>query len=112
MCSGGTAGYETDRMDHGLGTPENAVLLASSEGLSRYYELVTEELAFTTPAISADENTMVRADMVMFGCPNGGAVFSVGSIAWAGGLPVDGYDNDVARITGNVLDRFRDPEPI
>ena len=112
VCGGGAAGYETDRMDHGLGTPGNAVLLASSEGLGRYYELVTEELAFTTPAISADENTMVRADMVMFACPNGGAVFSVGSIAWAGGLPVDGYDNHVARITGNVLDRFRDPAPL
>ena len=112
VCSGGAAGYETDRMDRRLGTPANAVLLASSEGLSRYYELVTEELAFTTPAISADENTMVRADMVMFGCPNGGAVFSVGSIAWAGGLPVDGYDNHVARVSGNVLDRFRDPAPI
>ena len=112
VCSGGAAGYETDRMDRRLGTPQNAVLLASSEGLSRYYELVTEELAFTTPAISADENTMVRADMVMFGCPNGGAVFSVGSIAWAGGLPIDGYDNHVARITGNVLDRFRDADPI
>ena len=112
VCSGGTAGYETDRMDHRLGTPGNAVLLASSEGLSRYYELVTEELAFTTPAISADENTMVRADMVLFDCPNGGAVFSVGSIAWAGGLPIDGYDNDVARITGNVLDRFLDPTPL
>ena len=112
VCSGGTAGYETDRMDHRLGTPGNAVLLASSEGLSRYYELVTEELAFTTPAISADENTMVRADMVLFDCPKGGAVFSVGSIAWAGGLPIDGYDNDVARITGNVLDRFLDPTPL
>ena len=109
VCSGGAAGYETDRMDHRLGTPRNAVLLASSEGLSRYYELVTEELAFTTPAISADENTMVRADMVLFDCPNGGAVFSVGSIAWAGGLPIDGYDNDTSRITGNVLDRFLDP---
>ena len=72
----------------------------------------TEELAFTTPAISADENTMARADMVLFDCPNGGAVFSVGSIAWAGGLPIDGCDNDVSRITGNVLDRFLYPAPL
>ena len=112
VCSGGAAGYETDRMDHRLGTPGNAVLLASSQGLGRYYELATEELAFTTPAISADENTIVRADMVMFACPHGGAVFSVGSIAWPGGLPMNGYDNHVARITGNVLDRFRDPRPV
>jgi N,N-dimethylformamidase len=33
-------------------------------------------------------------------------VFSVGSIAWAGSLSHDGYRNNVARITGNVLRRF------
>ena len=111
VCDGGAAGYETDRFDHQLGTPANALLLASSEGLSRLYELVVEELAFTTPAIGADENSMVRADMVFFDCPDGGAVFSVGSIAWPGSLPHHGYDNNVARITGNVLDRFVDPTP-
>ena len=111
VCSGGAAGYETDRFDHRLGTPANALLLASSEGLSRLYELVVEELPFTTPTISADESGMVRADMVFFECPNGGAVFSVGSIAWAGSLPHHGYHNNVARITGNVLERFVDPAP-
>ena len=111
VCSGGAAGYETDRFDHDLGTPANALLLASSEGLSRLYELVIEELPFTTPTISADESDLVRADMVFFECPNGGAVFSVGSIAWAGSLPHHGYDNNVARITGNVLERFVDPAP-
>ena len=43
VCSGGAAGYETDRFDHSLGTPANALLLASSEGLSRMYRLVVEE---------------------------------------------------------------------
>ena len=112
ICSGGAAGYETDRFDHQLATPANALLLAASEGLSRLYELVVEELPFTTPAIGADESNMVRADMVFFECPNGGAVFSVGSIAWAGSLPHHDYDNNVARITGNVLDRFVDPTPL
>ena len=32
----------------------------------------------------------------------GGAVFSTGSIAWCGSLSHNGYDNNVARITGNV----------
>jgi N,N-dimethylformamidase len=40
--------------------------------------------------------------------PDGGAVFSVGSIAWRGGISHNGYDNSVARITGNVLRRFAD----
>ena len=109
VCEGGAAGYETDRHDRNLGAPANTVLLASSEGLSRYYELVLEEMAFTTPAYSADENDMARADMVFFACPNGGAVFSTGSISWAGSLPHNGYDNNVSRITENVLRRFLDP---
>jgi N,N-dimethylformamidase len=53
----------------------------------------------------------IRADMVFFECPNGGAVFSVGSISWFGALGHRGGDNDVARITTNVLRRFADPAP-
>ena len=49
--------------------------------------------------------------MVFFECPNGGAVFSTGSIAYAGSLPTKGYDNNVARLTTNVLRRFADPTP-
>jgi N,N-dimethylformamidase len=36
------------------------------------------------------------------------AVFSVGSINWSGSLPHNGFDNNVARVTGNVLRRFAD----
>jgi N,N-dimethylformamidase len=48
----------------------------------------------------------VRADMVYFEMPAGGAVFSTGSITWCGALPHNGYDNSVSRITDNVLRRF------
>jgi N,N-dimethylformamidase len=41
----------------------------------------------------------------------GGAVFSVGSIAWCGALLADGGKNAVARATRNVLQRFSDPAP-
>ena len=51
----------------------------------------------------------VRADMVFFETPSGGAVFSVGSISWFGALARNDYDNDVAKITENVLRRFVDP---
>ena len=40
-----------------------------------------------------------------------GAVFSTGSIAWSGSLATDKYDNDVAKLTTNVLLRFAQPEP-
>jgi len=38
-------------------------------------------------------------------------VFSAGSIAWAGSLSHNRYQNNVARITENVLRRFLDPKP-
>ena len=44
--------------------------------------------------------------MVFYETPEGGAVFSVGSIAWGGGLPPNGFDNDVSRVTENVVRRF------
>ena len=44
--------------------------------------------------------------MVFFERPNGGAVFSVGSITWCGSLSHNDYDNNVSRITENVLRRF------
>ena len=37
---------------------------------------------------------------------DGGAVFAVGSVTWTGSLSHADYQNDVARITRNVLDRF------
>ena len=49
--------------------------------------------------------------MVFFETPAGGAVFSTGAISFAGALATDNYDNDIARIAGNVLDRFADPAP-
>ena len=52
-----------------------------------------------------------RQDLVFFETPNGGAVFSTGSIAWAGSLAHNGYDNNVSRLTENVLRRFLDSAP-
>jgi N,N-dimethylformamidase len=49
--------------------------------------------------------------MVFFETPAGGAVFSVGSIAYAGALAWNRFDNDVARISRNVLTRFLDDSP-
>jgi N,N-dimethylformamidase len=49
--------------------------------------------------------------MVFFETDNGGAVFSVGSIAWSGSVAHNRYENNVARVTHNVLERFADPTP-
>ena len=53
----------------------------------------------------------MRADMVFFELPNGGAVFSTASITWCGALSHNHYQNNVSRITENVLRRFLDPAP-
>jgi N,N-dimethylformamidase len=103
---GGASGDEIDRLDYGLGTPPHALLLASSTGHSDYYQFVVEEMRGILPGQGGTENPKVRSDMVYFETPNGGAVFSVGSIAWCGSLSHNGYQNNVARVTGNVLRRF------
>ena len=106
----GAAGYEIDRADPGLGTPSHAVVLASSEGHSNIFDLALTSIADQLP-VAHDAPDRIRADMVFFETDNGGAVFSVGSIAWSGSLAHNHYDNNVARVTQNVLERFADPTP-
>ena len=109
---GGAAGLELDIVDPRLGTPPHTLVLASSENHSNVYLMTPEELISTYPGLDGIEDSRVRADMVFFETPNGGAVFSTGSIAWAGSLGHNGYANNVARITGNVLRRLLDPAPL
>jgi N,N-dimethylformamidase len=112
LVGGGAAGAELDRYDLGLGTPPDALLLASSAPLSDNYQHVSEEIFETPPGTGGSEDYEVRSDLVYFCLAGGGAVFSVGSIAWTGSLSHAGYDNNVSRITGNVLRRFLSPEPL
>jgi len=109
---GGAAGLELDIADRLLGTPPHALILASSERHSNVYVTTPEELMSAYPGIDGIEDAKVRADLVFFETPGGGGVFSVGSIAWPGSLAHNRYDNNVARITGNVLRRFIDPKPL
>jgi N,N-dimethylformamidase len=99
----GAAGVEIDRADPALGTPAHALRLASSAGR----HTATYKLG-NVAGLDAPE---VRADLVFFETARGGAVFSVGSMAWAAALSHAGYRNSVSRITGNVLSRFLDPKP-
>jgi N,N-dimethylformamidase len=71
--------------------------------------MVPEEVTGTIPAVSGVDCPTVRAELAFFETPQGGAVFSTGSIAWAGALDHEGGKNNVSRITGNVLKRFLDP---
>lgn len=102
----GAAGHEVDRFDRGLGTPAHTFLLATATGFSDGYQAVVEEVLMADSRQGGTVNPRVRADMTLLTYPNNGAVFSVGSIAWLGSLSANGYDNTVARVTGNVLRRF------
>jgi N,N-dimethylformamidase len=102
----GAAGYELDRADAALGTPPHALIVASAAGFSDAYQHVVEEVAATTGWEGGTRNPNVRADMVFFETPNDGAVFSVGSISWTSALSWNNYDNDVSRITENVVRAF------
>ena len=107
LIGGGAAGLELDRADRQLGTPPHALVLATSKGgHTDIYLVVCEELLATYPGLGGSENGLVRADMVFYETPNGGAVWSTSSIAWAGSLSHNNYNNNVSRITNNVLKRF------
>ena len=107
---GGAASQEIDRWDSELGSPGHALVLASSENHRPGMLRVVEELHMSTPFTDM-QGGQVRADMTFFETPTGGAVFSTGSIGYAGALAHDGYDNDICKITTNVLRRFIDDTP-
>jgi N,N-dimethylformamidase len=102
----GAAGLEVDRLDHELGTPPHALLLAAATGFSDSYQHVVEEVEASDSKQGGTVSPFVRGDMVFFELPDGGAVFSASSIAWCGALSHNGYDNPVSQITENVLRRF------
>ena len=111
VLQGGAAGLEIDCVDPALGTPPHALVVARSENHSNTYELVAEEVRIPHGATDAIQNRDIHADLVFFETPEGGAVFSTGSIAYAGSLSWNGFDNNLARLTTNVLRRFADATP-
>ena len=112
LALGGAAGIEIDRYELLLGTPPSTWLLACSEGHSDNYPHVCEEIMFSIPGLGGTQDFQIRADMTYFETANGGAVFSTGSIAWGQALPCNDGDNDVSRITANVLAAFMHDGPL
>ena len=101
---GGAAGQELDSYNEALGSPAHALVLASATDFGADMTRTKEELDASIVVPSPDP--VVRSDIVFFETPEGGAVFSVGSISWFGALARNDFDNDVARITENVIRRF------
>lgn len=102
----GAAGVEIDRVDSALGTPDDTVVLATATGFSRAYGLDPVEVVLPDGCYDGTTSDKVRCDLVLVPKANNGAVFSTGSIAWCGSLLVNGCDNNVSALTGNVLRAF------
>lgn len=106
MTNGGAVGEEVDRYEPALGSPPDAVVLATSEGLGDGYQFVVDELTGTGPGQGGVEHPDVRADVVRFNTRGGGSVFATGSIAYGYGLSADGYANGLSRLTRNVIEQW------
>jgi N,N-dimethylformamidase len=109
---GGPGGEELDRVEYSLGTPASTIVLAVSSGFGDEYVHVVEEVNTSNIMQGGTVNPLVRADMALMYYPNGGAVWSSSSISWGGSLFYNNYDNEIARITRNVLDKFVSGEPL
>lgn len=105
-AAGGAAGDEIDRYDLSFGTPPHTLRLATSTGHDDNYQFVHEDQLHTAPGQGGTTNPLVRADMTYFDIHGGGAVFSVGSVNWAGSLGWNDYNNNVVRISDNVLSKL------
>ncbi|MBA1446736.1 MAG: LamG domain-containing protein [Chromatiales bacterium] len=109
---GGAAGYGIDRYNPENGVPRHALQLATSEPLKpSVSNTKLGILPLSVKYTPSKGEAWAQADLVFFETANGGAMFSTGSIAWMGSLLENNFDNDVARITGNVIQRFLDTKP-
>ena len=103
----GAAGFEIDRADAAAGTPEHTVVLASADGFTDAYQTAIERTTAIAPWHGgSDPRSGLRADMTITPQPHGGAVFAVGSIAYASTLCFADMQCDTARILANVIDAF------
>jgi N,N-dimethylformamidase beta subunit-like protein len=107
LSGGGAAGFELDRAEATLGTPDGTVILARSAGLLPSFTTVPEELLSLTISINGEPVAdLSRGEIVYFDTPAGGAVFSVGSITFCGSLWRNGFEGPVSRLLENVVRRF------
>jgi N,N-dimethylformamidase len=102
---GGPSGFEVDAMRADLGTPLDTVRLATATGFDPALTFIASEDVLSTGTAGAMESHIAYRRLA-----SGGRVFSAPSIAWTSCLADRGGDNDVARITANVIRAFTRPE--
>ncbi len=95
---GGAVAIEFDRHDPALAPPGCTVLASARPAGGQFFRSFED-------GIGRAPDPLVRCDMTIRVTPAGGLIFSLGSIAASGCLPVRGGRNDMARICTNVLRR-------
>jgi N,N-dimethylformamidase len=107
LSGGGAAGFEFDRADTDLGTPEGTLILARSENPPAHVAVVPEELLSHLSTVNGESpDALKRAEIVYFRTRSGGEVFAVGSITFCGSLWRNGFEGPVSRLLENVVRRF------
>ena len=113
LVGGGAAGAELDNVDTTLGSPPHTLLVATSAGLhTDAYLTVTELILTNAPGHTGTQHPRIRADMAFHETPNGGGVWSFSSISYCGSLSHNNYDNNISKLTANVLERFAQDGPL
>lgn len=103
--SWGAAGFELDYSNARM-APAHALVVATADGFGPDYEVHSNILVG-----GAAHFPDLHADLVFLEYPHDGAVFSFSSISWGACLSYNGYDNNVSRLTRNVLDGFLATSP-
>ncbi|PNP39564.1 hypothetical protein TGAMA5MH_08583 [Trichoderma gamsii] len=103
---GGASGDEMDKCDYKIGSPHNTVVVATSTGHPDRFGMFPEDISFPFQNVLGTQTREVRSDVTYYETNGGGAVFSVGSINWLCSLGWNHLQNNIARLTGNVLKEF------
>ncbi|GKZ36985.1 hypothetical protein AbraIFM66950_008277 [Aspergillus brasiliensis] len=103
---GGASGDEVDKCDHGVGSPPNTLVVATSVGHPDQFGIFPEEVEYPMLKTVGTQTDEIRSDITYYEAGGGGAVFSVGSINWLNSLGWNHFQNNVATLTGNVLREF------
>lgn len=109
FMGGGAAGFELDSVNAKYGTPPHALVVAKGIVIHPDYGWVNEDMLVHRHPLPQQDWSC--ADMTFFETASGGAVFSVGSMTYAGSLMVDSGNSVLGRLTANVVRRFADPAP-
>ena len=98
---GGPSGFEVDAIRADLGTPADTFCLATATGFDPALTIIASEDVLSTGTAGAMESHIVYRRLA-----GAGRVFAAPSIAWTSCLADRGGDNDVARITANIIRAF------